>query len=59
MGSMYDALYGSDIIDEKNGCEKSKVYNPKRGAEVISKCREFLDQNFSLKIQVGKCKKFS
>ncbi len=48
-GSMYDALYGSDIIDEKNGCEKSKVYNPKRGLEVISKCREFLDQNFSLK----------
>ena len=47
-GSMYDALYGSDIIDEKNGCEKSKVYNPKRGAEVISKGREFLDQNFSL-----------
>ena len=47
-GSMYDALYGSDIIDEKNGCEKSKVYNPKRGTEVISKVREFLDQNFSL-----------
>ena len=47
-GSMYDALYGSDIIDEKNGCEKSKVYNPKRGEEVISKGREFLDQNFSL-----------
>ena len=47
-GSMYDALYGSDIIDEKNGCERSKVYNPKRGEEVISKGREFLDQNFSL-----------
>ncbi len=47
-GSMYDALYGSDIIDEKNGCEKSQVYNPKRGEEVISKGREFLDQNFSL-----------
>jgi len=47
-GSMYDALYGSDIIDEKNGCEKSKVYNPKRGKEVIFKGREFLDQNFSL-----------
>ena len=47
-GSMYDALYGSDIIDEKDGCERSKVYNPKRGEEVISKGREFLDQNFSL-----------
>ena len=47
-GSMYDALYGSDIIDDKNGCEKSKVYNPKRGEIVISKGREFLDQSFSL-----------
>ena len=47
-GSMYDALYGSDIIDEKNGCEKLKVYNPKRGEKVINEGREFLDQNFSL-----------
>ena len=47
-GSMYDALYGSDIIDEKNGCDKLKVYNPKRGEEVINEGREFLDQNFSL-----------
>ena len=45
---MYDALYGSDIIDEKNGCEKLKVYNPKRGEKVINEGREFLDQNFSL-----------
>ena len=47
-GSMYDALYGSDIIDEKNGCEKLKVYNPKRGVKVVNEGREFLDQNFSL-----------
>ncbi len=47
-GSMYDALYGSDIIDDKNGCDKLKVYNPKRGEEVVNKGREFLDQNFSL-----------
>ena len=47
-GSMYDALYGSDIIDEKNGCEKLKVYNPKRGEKVINEGREFLDQYFSL-----------
>ena len=45
---MYDALYGSDIIDDKNGCDKLKVYNPKRGEEVVNKGREFLDQNFSL-----------
>ena len=47
-GSMYNALYGSDIIDEKNGCKKTEAYNPKRGAKVISKGREFLDQNFTL-----------
>ena len=47
-GSMYDALYGSDIIDEKNGYEKLKVYNSKRGEKVINEGREFLDQNFSL-----------
>ena len=47
-GSMYDALYGSDIIDDKNGCDKLKVYNPKRGEKVINEGREFLDQYFSL-----------
>ena len=41
MGSMYDALYGSDIIDEKNGCEKSKVYNPKRGKKLFLNVENF------------------
>ena len=42
-GSLYDALYGTDIISEENGKEKSGGYNPKRGDEVIALGREFLD----------------
>ncbi|MEK9681205.1 MAG: malate synthase G, partial [Pelagibacteraceae bacterium] len=47
-GSLYDALYGTDIISEENGCEKSGSYNPKRGEKVIEKGREFLNKNFAL-----------
>ncbi len=47
-GSLYDALYGTDVIGENDGCEKTGDYNPKRGAKVISKGREFLDKNFTL-----------
>src|SRR6056300_1469568 len=47
-GSFYDALYGTDVISEDNGCEKTSSYNPKRGEKVIAKGRGFLDQNFQL-----------
>ena len=47
-GSLYDALYGTDIISEDNGKEKSGGYNSKRGEEVIALGREFLDVNFKL-----------
>ena len=30
-GSLYDALYGTDVIDEKDGAEKGNSYNPVRG----------------------------
>jgi malate synthase len=46
-GSLYDALYGTDVIDEAKGCEKvSKKggYNPKRGAKVIQYARYVLDR---------------
>ncbi len=43
-GSLYDALYGTDVIPETDGCEKSGGFNPKRGAKVIAFTREFLDK---------------
>jgi malate synthase len=46
-GSLYDALYGTDAIDEAEGCEKAGKgggYNPKRGAKVIAYARHVLDR---------------
>ena len=43
-GSLYDALYGSDVIAEADGAEKTGGYNPVRGAKVIAYGRAFLDQ---------------
>ena len=43
-GSLYDALYGTDVIDENDGAEKGKGYNPKRGAKVIAYARGVLNQ---------------
>jgi len=42
-GSLYDALYGTDVISEQGGAEKSGPYNPVRGQKVIDYGREFLD----------------
>jgi malate synthase len=51
-GSLYDALYGTDVISEDKGCEKvgkKGGYNPKRGAKVIEYCRYVLDRCAALK----------
>ena len=42
-GSLYDALYGNDVIPETNGAEKGDSYNPLRGSKVIEYGRQFLD----------------
>ncbi len=43
-GSLYDAFYGTDIIDEEGDKHRSGGYNPVRGAAVIALAREWLDQ---------------
>ena len=47
-GSLYDALYGSDVIDFDNGGEATKTYNPIRGLRVQKYGREFLDSSIPL-----------
>ena len=47
-GSLYDALYGTDVISEEGGAEKAGAYNPKRGAKVIEFSKKFLDENIPL-----------
>jgi len=43
-GSLYDALYGTDAIPERDGAERGRGYNPQRGAQVIAWGRQFLDR---------------
>ena len=47
-GSFYDALYGTDVIDDEGGSEAGRGYNPVRGAKVIAHARAFLDAHFPL-----------
>jgi malate synthase len=43
-GSLYDALYGTDVIPEDGGAGRSGGYNPARGALVVARARAYLDQ---------------
>jgi malate synthase len=47
-GSLYDALYGTDVIPETDGAEKGTSYNRVRGDKVIAYARKFLDESVPL-----------
>ena len=47
-GSLYDALYGSDVIDTDGDLAPGDSYNPVRGEQVIARGRAFLDASFPL-----------
>ena len=47
-GSLYDALYGTDMISEEGGAERSGPYNPVRGNKVIEFSKTFLDDSVPL-----------
>ena len=47
-GSLYDALYGSDLISREGDLAPGEDYNQARGDEVIKRGREFLDTHFPL-----------
>ena len=47
-GSLYDALYGTDVIAETPGAEKGERYNPDRGVKVIEYAVRLLDEIFPL-----------
>ncbi len=47
-GSLYDALYGTDALPETPGAERGRGYNPARGAQVVARARQVLDQTVPL-----------
>ena len=47
-GSLYDALYGTDMISEDNGAQREGGYNPVRGDKVIEFAKNFLDATIPL-----------
>ena len=47
-GSLYDALYGTNVIPEDDGADKGAAYNPVRGEKVIASANEFLDATVPL-----------
>ncbi|NNG41634.1 malate synthase G [Pseudoalteromonas sp. NEC-BIFX-2020_002] len=47
-GSLYDALYGTDVLSEEDGAEKGNTYNSVRGFKVMAYARQFLDKALPL-----------
>jgi malate synthase len=48
-GSLYDALYGTDVIPESDGAERGPGYNLVRGARVVAFVETFLDRHVGLR----------
>jgi malate synthase len=48
-GSLFDALYGTDVIPESDGAARTAGYNPVRGQKVMEYADDFLDQAIPLK----------
>ncbi len=49
-GSLYDALYGTDVIPVADGLERGHQYNEARGKRVIAIAKDFLDEHFPLEM---------
>jgi len=47
-GSLYDALYGTDVIPDEGDLAKGSSYNTVRGAEVVKRGRALLDEHVPL-----------
>jgi malate synthase len=47
-GSLYDALYGTDVISDADKATKRGSYNSHRGGKVIEYAKNFLDNTFPL-----------
>ena len=47
-GSLYDSLYGTDVIANESDTRKTNKYNPSRGAKVIKYGKDFLDKSIPL-----------
>ncbi len=47
-GSLYDALYGTNIISENNGAAREGGYNPIRGDKVIEFAKNFLNETIPM-----------
>lgn len=47
-GSLYNALYNSDVIPNSEGTEIANAYNPQRGEKVVAFAMQFMDETFPL-----------
>jgi malate synthase len=47
-GSLYDALYGTDAISRAGDLAPGKAFNAQRGAAVVKRGAQFLDEAFPL-----------